>query len=166
MNKLKMHRETASTLVEVLVAVAIIALVLTAVGAMMSMSIKLASSNEQKKLALHRAEEGLEFFRKERMTSSWYSFAQALLSNPAGLYCMTDFPSDMATLVAATGPCPPPENLEGTIYLFQRLARVEAVDPNKIKVSIEVSWQDGKRESWQADAKTQSLVLEQNFENF
>lgn len=161
-----MKRTSGSTLVEVLVAVTIISLVLTAVGAMMSMSVRLAINNEQKQLALHQAQEGLEFFRKERMTNSWYSFSQALLTSESGFYCMTQFPSDLNALLAKAGSCPARESLESALYLFQRSARVEALGPNSIKISVEVSWQDGKRSTWQSNAQSKSLTLEQNFENY
>lgn len=151
-----MNKQQASTLVEVLIAVSIIALVLTAVSAMMTMSIKLANSNEQKQLALQKTQEALEFFRKERAVNSWRSFSNALVND--GVYCLSSLPESVASMSAKLGACTDEEVLEAAKYQFQREANISFNNANSLKVIVEVFWQDNK--------KTKNLAIEQNFDNY
>ncbi len=151
-----MNKQQASTLVEVLIAVSIIALVLTAVSAMMTMSIKLANSNEQKQLALQKTQEALEFFRKERAVNSWHSFSNALVND--GVYCLSSLPESVASMSAKLGACTDEEVLEAAKYQFQREANISFNNANSLKIIVEVFWQDNK--------KTKNLAIEQNFDNY
>ncbi len=150
-----MNKQRASTLIEVLIAVSIIALVLTAVSAMITMSIKLANSNEQKQLALQKAQEAMEFFRKERSINSWHSFFTPLSD---GVYCVNDLPEEIASMSAQLGVCNDDEMLEAAKYQFQREASVTVNNANSLKIAVEVLWQDNE--------KNKNLSIEQGFENF
>lgn len=149
-------RQQASTLIEILIAVSIIALVLTSVSAMITMSIKLAGSNEQKQLALQKAQEAMEFFRKERSINSWYSFSTPLTDG--SLYCVSTLPESIASVSAKLGTCSDTDVLEAAKYQFQREASVQFNSTSSIRVGIDVSWRDGN--------KDKNLFIEQNFENF
>ncbi len=149
-------RQQASTLIEILIAVSIIALVLTSVSAMITMSIKLAGSNEQKQLALQKAQEAMEFFRKERSINSWYSFSTHLTDG--SLYCVSTLPESIASVSAKLGTCSDTDVLEAAKYQFQREASVQFNSTSSIRVGIDVSWRDGN--------KDKNLFIEQNFENF
>ena len=149
-------RQQASTLIEILIAVSIIALVLTSVSAMITMSIKLAGSNEQKQLALQKAQEAMEFFRKERSINSWYSFSTPLTDG--SLYCVSTLPESIASVSAKLGTCSDTDVLEAAKYQFQREASVQFNNTNNIRVGVDVSWRDGN--------KDKNLFIEQNFENF
>lgn len=151
-----MNSQKASTLVEILIAVTIIALVLTSVSAMITMSIKLANSNEQKQLALQKAQEAMEFFRKERSVNSWHSFSVPLSDD--GRYCINSFPDSVASMSAQLGACGEADFLQAAKYQFQREASIQFNSENNIRVEIDLLWQDGSKEK--------SLSIEQNFENF
>lgn len=151
-----MNSQKASTLIEILIAVTIIALVLTSVSAMITMSIKLASSNEQKQLALQKAQEAMEFFRRERSVNSWYSFSTPL--GDGSSYCISSFPESIASMSAKLGICGDADLLEAAKYQFKREAHVGFNTANNIKVEIDVLWQDGN--------KAKNLSIQQNFENF
>lgn len=150
------NSQKASTLIEILIAVTIIALVLTSVSAMITMSIKLASSNEQKQLALQKAQEAMEFFRKERSVNSWYSFSTPL--NDGGSYCISSLPESIASMSAKLGTCGETNVLEAAKYEFKREANIQFNTESSIKVEIDVLWQDG--------SKNKNLSIDQNFENF
>lgn len=150
------NRQQGSTLVEVLVAVSIVALVLTAVSAMISMSVKLAESNEKKQLALQKAQEALEFFRKERSINSWHSFSTPL--EDGAVYCVSSLPESVASISASLGNCAEDEVLEAARYSFKREAMVNFNNSNNLDVQIELLWQDG--------TKAKNLILEQGFENY
>jgi prepilin-type N-terminal cleavage/methylation domain-containing protein len=149
-------KQRGSTLVEILVAVAIIALVLTAVSAMISMSVKLAESNEKKQLALQKAEEALEFFRKERAITSWYAFSTPL--EDGATYCVSSLPENVASLSAQLGACSDNDVMEAARYSFQRQAEVNFQSSNRLSVQIEMLWNDGTR--------AKNLLIEQGFENY
>jgi len=151
-----MTSQRASTLIEILIAVSIIALVLTSVSAMITMSIKLAGSNEQKQLALQKAQEAMEFFRKERSINSWYSFSTPLTDG--SIYCVSTLPESIASISAQLGTCSDTDVLEAAKYQFQREASVQFNNTNNIRVGVDVSWRDGN--------KNKNLFIEQNFENF
>lgn len=153
---LNTNKQAASTLIEVLIAVSIIALVLTAVGSMISMSIKLADSNEKQQLALQKAEESMEFFRKERSTNSWSSFSNPLADNAT--YCISHLPESVASMSAQLGVCSDNDVLEAARYKFKRQASINFDGPNSLKVSINIDWQEG--------TKAKNLSLDQNFENY
>lgn len=150
------NKQTASTLIEVLVAVSIIALVMTAISAMMAMSIKLAESNEKKQLALQKAEEALEFFRKERSISSWSGFSTPLTDG--AVYCINVLPESVASISAQLGACAEGNFMEAAKYSFQRQAAISFNDINNVKITVDMNWQDGE--------KAKDLSLDQNFENY
>jgi type II secretory pathway pseudopilin PulG len=153
---LNTNRQSASTLVEVLVAVSIIALVLTAVSAMISMSVKLSDSNEKKQLALQKAQEALEFFRKERSINSWYGFSTFLIDSSR--YCVSSLPEEVASISTKLGACSDSDLLEAARYSFKREAVVNFDGNDTLSVQIDLKWNEGN--------KAKSLILEQNFENY
>lgn len=150
------NKQQASTLIEVLVAISVIALVLTAVGAMISMSIKLADSNEQNQLALQKAQEAMEFFRKERSVNSWQSFSTPLTDD--GVYCLNVLPSSVASLSAQLGNCGSDDLLEAVTYEFTREASINFNGENSLTATIDLDWQDGNKEK--------NVSISQNFENY
>lgn len=148
--------QLGSTLVEILVAVTIIALVLTAVSAMISMSSRLAESNEKKQLALQKAEEALEFFRKERAITSWYGFSSPL--NDGSTYCVSNLPENIASISAQIGTCGENDAMEAAHYNFRRQAQVTFQGSDRLSIEVEMIWSDGDR--------AKSLLIEQGFENY
>ncbi len=150
------NKQRASTLIEVLVAIFVIAVVLTAISAMMSMSIKLADNNEKKQLALQKAEEAMEFFRKERSISSWHGFSSPL--EDGGRYCISSLPESMANLPAKLGACAETDVLEAARYKFKREAVIDFSGENSLSVQINLLWNDG--------SQAKNLSLEQSFENY
>jgi type II secretory pathway pseudopilin PulG len=148
--------QRASTLVEILIAVSIIAVVLTAVSAMIIMSIKLSSSNEQKQLALQKAEEAMEFFRKERAVNSWYSFSTPLVDEER--YCISNLPVEVASISAQLGACEEDDVLEAAKYFFKREAAVTFNSANNVTIEVNLSWAD--------NSKAKNVSIKQNFENY
>lgn len=151
-----MNKQKGSTLIEVLVAVSIIALVLTSIGAMITMSIRLADSNEQKQLALQKAQEAIEFFRKERSINSWLRFSSNL--NNSGVYCVSSLPVSIASMSAKLGSCSDSDILEAAKYEFKRQAAINFNGSDSLSVEIDINWIEG--------SKTKNLSLQQNFENY
>lgn len=149
-------KQTGSTLIEILVAASIVALVLTAVGAMMSMSIKLSDNNEKQQLALQKAQEAMEFFRKERAINSWLGFSTPL--DDEAVYCISTLPESVASIAAKFGPCLDTDLLDINRYSFKREAIIDFDGSNSLSVRINLLWNDGN--------KTKDLSLKQIFENY
>ena len=97
MKKRKLISQQAFTFVEVLVATLIVALVMTALGSMMALSARVAEANEMEQLAQLKAQQAIEFFRRERLVRGWKVFAESLVNNTT--YCLNDLPSNINTLV-------------------------------------------------------------------
>lgn len=150
------NRQEGSTLIEILVAVSVIALVLTAVSAMMSMSVKLSDNNEKQQLALQKAQEALEFFRKERAINNWRFFS-SFLGNEAR-YCISSLPESVASISAKLGACSDTDVIEAARYKFKREAVINFESSDNLSVRIDLLWSDGN--------KAKSLSLEQAFENY
>lgn len=150
------NRQVGSTLIEVLVAISVIALVFTAVGSMISMSIKLSDSNEQNQLALQKAQEAMEFFRKERSINSWASFSTPL--EDEGIYCLNSMPDSVASISAQLGTCGDEDLLEAAKYEFKREAAITFNSANSLTIEMNLLWQDGN--------KAKDLSIEQDFENY
>ena len=153
---LNMNKQKASTLIEVLIAVSVIVLILTSVSAMISMLVRLADSNERKQLALLKAEEALEFFRKERSITSWFGFSTFI--EDGARYCISTLPESMASMSAQLGTCEDADVLEAARYQFKREAAIDFDGENRATISIDLMWQDGN--------KDKNLTIEQNFENY
>ncbi len=149
-------KQRASTLIEVLIAVSVIASVLTAVSAMISMSIKVSDSNEKKQLALQKAQEALEFFRKERSINSWHNFSTPLVDGSH--YCVSALPEGIASMSAKLGFCSNNDVLEAARYEFKREAVINFYGVNSVNVQIDMAWTDG--------SKAKTLTLQQSFENY
>lgn len=92
MKKSKLINQRAFTFVEVLVATLIVAMVMTALGSMMALSARVAEANEMEQLAQLKAQQAIEFFRRERLVRGWKVFDDKL--NNGHIYCLNDLPTD------------------------------------------------------------------------
>lgn len=90
--------QRASTLIEVLVAMTIVATILTALGSMMAMSVKVAQRNEMEQLALMQAQETMEYFRKERNLVGWDKFFKMIDTDEALSLCFNTLPANISEM--------------------------------------------------------------------
>lgn len=130
----------------------VIATVLTALAANLTMSAKNTTQSKQRSSALGYAQEGLEVFRRERHNLGWIKFYEALNS---GTYCLNTLPVDSAAFVAlTTGQC-----ADGTVIGTTNLQREASVNlgADEARVELTVTWFDG------AEEKTVNLT--QNFQD-
>lgn len=142
--------QLGQTLIEVILATAIVASVLTAIAASVSMSSKNTNENKKKSMATSFAQETLEVFHRERYSLGWETFKNALGD---GTYCFNDLPANSASfVVASSGECGASEMIPGTI--FQREAVLTST-ADQLQVESIVSWLD--------DSKEQRVNLKQVF---
>jgi type II secretory pathway pseudopilin PulG len=109
--KHKNKKQAGSTFIEVLVAMVVVATVLTALGSMMALSMRVAEANEMEQLAQLKAQQVLEFFRKERLVGGWNTFYSSLND---GDYCLSPLPSSINNIGVA--PCPTPLTVLNHFY--------------------------------------------------
>lgn len=153
MNKLKKQR--ASTLVEVLVAVAVISTVITAIMAMLAMSVKVAESNEKRQLALQKGNEMTEYLRKERLITSWPNFNSQFTE---ATYCLINFPNSLSEIVDEIGTCSDEQYFTAAGYDFQRELIVTNNGTDVLSMQVVVRWEDAGLDK--------ELVLNQEFREY
>ncbi|HOI05247.1 MAG TPA: prepilin-type N-terminal cleavage/methylation domain-containing protein [Candidatus Woesebacteria bacterium] len=90
------QKQRAFTFVEVLVATMLVALVMTALGSMMALSMRVAEANEMEQLAQLKAQQTMEFFRRERLIRGWSDFYNSLQDNAT--YCLNTLPANITTI--------------------------------------------------------------------
>lgn len=74
MKKNETHRVAGQTILELVVALGIVALVLTGLIAGVSSSLRFSQNSSFRSLAVKHAQEGIEYVRKLRDTSEWSAF--------------------------------------------------------------------------------------------
>lgn len=90
------QKQGAFTFVEVLVATLLVTLVMTALGSMMALSMRVAEANEMEQLAQLKAQQTMEFFRRERLVRGWEDFYNSLQDNTT--YCLNTLPANIASI--------------------------------------------------------------------
>lgn len=88
----KLHQQKGFGIVEVLIAIAVIGTILTAVAAGLSMSLKTSAELKFRGVALNKAQELIEAVRRERAILGWNAFFNLFESGTSGVYtyCMND----------------------------------------------------------------------------
>jgi type II secretory pathway pseudopilin PulG len=151
--------QRASTLVEILVALMVIMVVLTSIMAVMSMSIRLSESNEKRLLALQKAEETVEYFKRERLLNPWSVFFPAL---PEGSYCfpVASMPDSLQLVASGEyfGTCGPEDTFESAGYEFQREVEISHPDSSTLLLTVVISWMQANGEK--------TLSLQQEYKEY
>ncbi|HYD34556.1 MAG TPA: hypothetical protein VD999_00655 [Vitreimonas sp.] len=133
------------TIIEVLIAAGVIALVMTAIAAGLTYSVKNSAESKYKALATSYAQEAVEIFRRERALMGWDTFRNVVGSNT---YCLNTLPSSTDEFVnLEPGACADGIPVAGT-----QMTREAIVTPfnngtvvDRVRVEIEVQWFDGNR---------------------
>lgn len=131
--------QLGQTLIEVLIATAVVGLVITAVAAGLTYSIKSTSNSQYRTQATEEVQEVVEFLRRERTQAGWESFVEQL---PSGEYCVNELPSDedgLPGLVA--GACSTQIVKLGTEW--SRQLTVNTSNAFSFQYYITITWKDG-----------------------
>jgi len=67
----KRHFSAGTTLIEILVAAAILGLVMTSIVAVITLSVKNAAEAKERSLATKYSQEGMELFRRQKNVMGW-----------------------------------------------------------------------------------------------
>lgn len=145
-----------STLIELLMATTIAAVVLTAISTSMIYSFKNAAQARHRDTATNLAQEMVEFFRLQRAAKGWGGFVAAL--DEAETYCITgDIDESTELSDFSRSACPGAESIAGASY--SRDVVLFYPDSGTVRLVVTVSWQVG-------DEEWQEVTLEQIFKRW
>jgi prepilin-type N-terminal cleavage/methylation domain-containing protein len=119
------------TLLEVLLALSIIAIVIGGAGGVITSSLNNAQVTKNKTLSTKYAQEGIEAMRELR-NKSYSQFR-----NYSGTYCLGSMPAALLASSSCTTP-------NVTSYIRTVLIDQSGCGTNIAKVTVTVSWKDGK----------------------
>lgn len=126
------------SLFEVVVAVAVSALIITAIVAIATNSIQNSTYSRDKTLAANHIQQVHEWLRKERDTNSATFIANAAIPN----WCFVNLSWTSPTLPKVCGTS---EYITGTKFIRQSTFNISVVNgKNLIRVDTTVSWTDAK----------------------
>jgi type II secretory pathway pseudopilin PulG len=136
----KARGESGQTLVEILVAIAMVVLVLVAVVGRSVDSVRNSIFSRNEILATRFAQEGIEWGRSQRDRLGWNAFVAALDSYPV-TYCVLDLSQKIEDLTsgACTG------TISGTVFTREvSLSYQDEASPlgDYIDLSVTVNWTD------------------------
>lgn len=129
------NKQGAFTFIEVLAAVSIVALVMTALGSMMALSVRVAEANEMEQLAQMKAQQSIEFFRRERLVRGWNTFYSSLSHNAK--YCLNTLPGSIGDI--SSGSCVTHQG-DFNFFYYTIEATIQKIDSlNEESVEVEIS---------------------------
>ncbi len=136
------EQQTGFSLIEMLVATMVVAMSLTAISAVLTYSIKLSDQSLYREVATAKAQEGMDFFKRERVILGWSDFYDIV----SGSYCLDQIPdpSQSETNHAFSGLATSCTGYELEVSEapigFKREATVNKPDTTTVEISIAVSW--------------------------
>jgi type II secretory pathway pseudopilin PulG len=139
--------QSGQSLIEVIMATGVVALVMTALAASMTISVKSAAQSKYRALATKYGQEVLEVYRRERARMGWESFHDILLADGAGAtYCLEEtLPPTTQDFIdlEAGGTCQNGFSAAGTT--FYREASHSVISADQVQVTVTVKWMDADR---------------------
>jgi len=161
----KKDRRVGQTIIEILIATGVVALVMTAVVAVVSVSVRNASRAKAKALATKYTQEGIEYFRAQRNIMGWESFwttAGGQVGTRTSTACLATLPytatGGLQNVISTT--CSTNQYID-TRQIYQRSAAVttsQLVGKDTVNVAVTVRWVDGSR----TNTSTATVQLQQS----
>ena len=147
-----------SSLVEIVIVTGVMGLVLTAIVAGLTLTLKTNADSEYRSRAVQRTQEAMEVFRRERTVRGWDAFLASFTDGAT--YCLDDLPTPAAAFVV--GACTDDESLviSGIDFYRQAVVTIDTIVPTdpKVTVSLTTTWDSGSGE--------RSVDLVQQFRQF
>lgn len=156
------QRQSGQTIIEVVIATGVVALVMTAVVAIISVSLRNKTRAKAKALGTKYTQEGIEYFLAQRNLPGWESMFQTIQQGSGGsTYCMSTLPytenGGLASLVNRA--CLPNEFIDSR-QIYQRSAEITTSGTDTVTITVTVAWTDGDRTQTSKD--TVELKQSQN----
>lgn len=138
--------QPGSSLIEIVVATGVMALVLTAIVAGLTLSLKTNADSKYRSQATKRAQEAMEVFRRERTLQGWDVFADGFVDGAT--YCLKDLPAPKDAFTP--GECTEADVLViSSVEMFREaVVLIDTSDPNdpQVEVSVTVRWDSGSNQ--------------------
>lgn len=138
----RIKSQRGQTLIEILIALAVVVLVLVAVVSRVVESVRNANFARNQLLATRFAQEGIEWTRSQRDRLGWFGFVSALDNDPV-TYCILDLFSNPLLEDLTDGSCA--GTIPGTVFGREILIDYEDLpspELDYVDVRVTVSWQD------------------------
>jgi type II secretory pathway pseudopilin PulG len=147
--------QQGSGLIEIIVATGVMALVLTAIIAGLTLSLRTSSETEYRSQSVKRAQEAMEVFRRERTIRGWEAFVDSVKVDST--YCMSALPSPQATW--DPGVCDPSETfiISGQEFTREAIVVVDETVPTDVQVRVKIIV------SWVTDENSKDVQIFQTF---
>ncbi len=148
--------QAGQSIIEVLVAIAVVGVVLTTIASGLTYSVKNTAEARYRSVATALAQDAVEVFRRERSILGWESFYEVFVGAPDQVYCFNTLPANSAAFVALSeGACSAGFQQVGTEF-----RRQVTVDPTGsiLTVTVVVSWYDGDNQ--------RSVQVQQDFQQW
>ena len=142
----KIQRKAGNTIIEVLVATAVVGVILTALAVSMSSSIQNSAEAQYREIATRYAQDAMETIRKDKTILSWNSFSDnshngtwctPTASSFTGLTTLTVTTSESAVATRCSGYRP-----SGNSNTYYRIVTMSNVG-GSVKVVVKVYWNMG-----------------------
>lgn len=137
---IKSKNSKGSSIIELLIAVVIVGSIVTATAIGMTYTIKNSSETRYRELASTVAQDGIELFKRERVTRGWADFYTQLGTSPSTMCINGESPVfDTTPSPCGTTTFPLSKNT------YQREAKITKLpvppgDPQEVEIQITVRW--------------------------
>ena len=141
-HSLQKTRSPGFGIIEVLVSVAVIGTILTAVAAGLSMSLKTSAELKFRGIALNKAQAVIEAIRRERAILGWTAFFNLFEGGTSGVYtyCFNDDTALLHSSFALTlGDCADTTAWDGNDFI--RELTVDTTTPDQVQLTSTVYWE-------------------------
>ena len=135
--------QLGQSLIEVLIATTVVAVVLTSLAAGLTMSLKTGAESKYKSYASFYAEEANEFFRRERVKLGWAEFRDTLDSLP-NTVCILSLPNNLIEIAEFETSCS--SGLVAVGAEFERVVTLNQPDAQTYLINVQVSWINGEKQ--------------------
>lgn len=124
------------TIIEVLIAIMVVAMVMVTIAASLTLSVKNVAESKYRSLATSWGQEAMEVYRREKNVLGWQAFRDGVVS---GIVCLNALPTSSENFISLPGgECEQSLTLSGAGFKRQALVTVL---PDRVRIEITVSWQ-------------------------
>ncbi len=134
------------SMVEMVVAIGMVALVLVAIVSGISLSVRNSRFSKNKALATRYAQEAVESFRSYRDEVGWDPFLDEVLSGgESSTYCLPTIPGSIVDIAGSLGMCSG-EKIVNTAGDTEFVREVVVTDnTGMVEIEAEISWTEGSK---------------------
>lgn len=131
--------QKGSSLIEILIAIGIVGIVLTGIIVALTFSIKSTAESKYRSLATTKAQEVIEYLRRERSRLGWSQFYELIND---GFYCFDEIPGFDVSIAEKQGQCGENYSLvmPGVGLNFKREAEINKNGLDDVEIIVTVSW--------------------------